>query len=93
VMSMPGVAAAIVVAVAAVAAALSPAAAAAEMPSDYAAAMQLTTQGGEALYRIELPVYSFQADAAAKVLPRVVTQVFTLPAPDDTVAIPIGSSR
>jgi len=44
-------------------------------------------------YRIELPVYAFEADAAAKVLPRVVTQVFTLPAPDDTVAIPIGSSR
>jgi hypothetical protein len=41
-------------------------------------------------YRIELPVYRTQADAAAKVLPRVITQVFTLPAPDDTVAIPIG---
>jgi hypothetical protein len=32
------------------------AAAAAESPSDYAAALPLTTQGGEALYRVELPV-------------------------------------
>jgi hypothetical protein len=29
---------------------------AAEQPSDYGAALQLTTQGGEALYRVELPV-------------------------------------
>ena len=43
-------------------------------------------------YRIELPVYATQADAAAKVLPRVVTQVFTLPAPDDTVTIPVAAS-
>ncbi len=43
-------------------------------------------------YRIEVPVYSFEADAAAKVLPRVVTQVFTLPAPDDTVVIPVGTA-
>ena len=33
-----------------------PAANAAENPSDYAAALPLTTQGGEALYRAELPV-------------------------------------
>jgi hypothetical protein len=41
-------------------------------------------------YRIELPVYATQAEAAAKVLPRVVTQVFALPAPNDTVAIPFS---
>ena len=38
------------------AAALSVAGAAAEVASDYASSMLLTTQGGEALYRIELPV-------------------------------------
>jgi hypothetical protein len=37
-------------------AALLPPTALAEAPSDYASAMQLTTQGAEALYRIELPV-------------------------------------
>jgi hypothetical protein len=41
-------------------------------------------------YRIELPVYVTHAEAAAKVLPRVVAQVFTLPAPDDTVTIAVG---
>jgi hypothetical protein len=44
-------------------------------------------------YRIELPVYASEADAAAKVSPRVVTQVVTLPAPDDTIVIPVGISR
>ena len=43
-------------------------------------------------YRIDLPVYAFEADAAAKVLPRVVTQTFTLPAPDDAVMIPVGTA-
>ena len=42
-------------------------------------------------YRIELPVYASQADAAAKALPRVVTQVFTLPATNNTVAIPVAA--
>ncbi len=69
----------------------------------YWTAATLTTERGGACqtlhalpagsYRIDLPVYASQADAAAKVLPRVLTQVFTLPAPDDTVAIPVASSR
>jgi len=44
-------------------------------------------------YRIDVPVYATDAEAAARLLPRVVTQVFTLPAPNDTVVIPIGSVR
>jgi hypothetical protein len=43
-------------------------------------------------YRIQLPVYASHAEATAKVLPFTFTQVFTLPAPDDTVTIPIAIS-
>jgi hypothetical protein len=43
-------------------------------------------------YRIEVPVYVTHAEADAKVLPRVITQVFTLPAPNDTVTIQVAAS-
>jgi hypothetical protein len=43
-------------------------------------------------YRIALPVYASEADAAAKTSARIVTQTFTLPEPDDTVAIPVAAA-
>jgi hypothetical protein len=43
-------------------------------------------------YRIDLPVYPTLADAMAKMFPRTVTQTFTLPAPDDTVTIPVATA-
>jgi hypothetical protein len=47
-------------------------------------------------YRIDIPVYSVprtpQAIEDGTAVPRTATQTFTLPAPNDTVAVPVGAS-
>jgi hypothetical protein len=43
-------------------------------------------------YRIDIPVYTSDADATARTAARIATQSFVLPAPDDHVTVALGVS-
>src|SRR5262249_49603383 len=44
-------------------------------------------------YRIDVPVYVTAEGAAAKMGARIASATFTLPAPLDTVSVPLGLTR